>query len=888
MEAMNNFKFAITKKSEMNDTPIEFTDIFSTIPDSYSFSSVGYAVSDGKLALMGDITVTRAIEPTRSGNFGLAFSANRLEGMEIALYQDTVEAVALKLEEDGTILCSRVDDWVEISDPGKLEAGKSVELSLDLAPDRNSNYFTVRVNGVITGTALYNNTFSYIDKIAVSVPIGSAASIESLFVLKSHGVIQIPERKESSPKIYLPLVIDGAKPMYITDEASPVESALNYVSETDRLVLDVNGTAIGVDLGSVQPVNAIRITGKELIARPLSHNNYSVYQSDDNRNWVKVKGFSMNHFTENGVSVALFEVTGVETRYLKVRCNATADKFEIAHIRAEMRIARQWKMAGYAMYAINDTTPVCTPMMRELYDKAITVKKDDSIGINFGINSHAQAIELVGDGLSSLEASAFELYRSCDNQKYTLVENTVLSYDEREGKQVYRLGFDDTVCGYLKLHAVKDMTVKLDDLYDGLCAYSSVEVESGYSDGSWNVNPRGGEGDYYTMPDGTLVMIYTGYPESGAHGDDDDNMLKAIQSTDGGYTWGDSWVTLKKQEGNVNLMCSSCHYMANGDLAILYIEKFPGEIAHVLIRRSQDYGRSWDEPVCITEEPLGYSILSSAVNGLHLSNGRFVVAINYSYTSKECYGSDRSVSYIACSDDDGYTWKKSATSVTLPNAALEPVVAELADGNLIMTMRTRRENSIYQTISTDNGITWAQPVRVENMNTPSSTNNVHTHPSTGDLMLVWNDEIYDSHSRVGGNGNRDPLCVAISTDNGLTYKNQRNLVDGRATWACIRFYGRAMLLQCSNQLKVIDIAEMYYTREGGKTVADLPRAATPTATYADGWLAGVSNTIQYSLDGGMTWKFCGGTSVQIGDVASLMVKDIGTHETAPSDIQTVK
>ena len=33
---------------------------------------------------------------------------------------------------------------------------------------------------------------------------------------------------------------------------------------------------------------------------------------------------------------------------------------------------------------------------------------------------------------------------------------------------------------------------------------------------------------------------------------------------------------------------------------------------------------------------------------------------------------------------------------------------------------------------------------------------------------------------------------------------------------------------------------------------------------------------------------CGGASIQIGDVTSLMVKDIGTYETAPSDIQTVK
>ena len=844
----------------MNDTPIEFTDI-----------------------------ATRTIEPTKSGCFGLVFYANKLEGMKIALYQEDVEAVALKLEDDGTILCSRGDGLIEISDAGKLEAGKKVEISLDLAPDRNADYFTIRVNGVITGTALYNNRFEYITKIAVSAPIGSSVNIEKFFVRKSHGVIQMPERKESSPKIYLPLVIDDAKPMCITDEVSLLESTLNYISKNDKLVLDVDGTAIGVDIGSVQPVNAIRITGKAEIARPLSHNYYSVYQSDDNRNWTKVKGFSMNHFTENGVSVALFEVTGVKARYLKVRCKASANTFEIADVRAEVRIARQWKMAGYAMYAVDDADPACTPMTRELYKKAVTITKGNSVGINFGLNSHAEAIELVGDGLSGLDASSFELYESCDNKKYTLIENTVLSYDERDGKQVYRLSFDDTVCGYLKLHAVKDMTVKLDDIYNGLCAYSSAEVESGYSDGSWNVNPRGGEGDYYTKPDGTLVMVYTGYPESGAHGDYADNVLKAIQSVDGGYTWGDGWVTLKKQEGNVNLMCSSCHYMGNGDLAILYIEKFQGEIAHVLIRRSKDYGITWGEPVCITEEPLGYSILSSAVNGLHLSNGRFVVAINYSYISNDCYGSDRSVSYVAYSDDDGYTWKKSATTVTLPNAALEPVVAELANGNLIMTLRTRRENSIYQTISTDNGITWAQPVRVENLNTPSSTNSVHTHPSTGDLMLVWNDEVYDSHSRDGGNGNRDPLCVAVSTDSGLTYKNQRNLIDGGATWACVRFYGRAMQLQCSNQLKVVDIAEVYYTREGSKTVSDLPKAKTPSATYTGGWLNGVSSTMKYSLDGGATWRFCGGTNVQIGDGHSeIFVMDIGTHECAPSDIQIVK
>ena len=49
-----------------------------------------------------------------------------------------------------------------------------------------------------------------------------------------------------------------------------------------------------------------------------------------------------------------------------------------------------------------------------------------------------------------------------------------------------------------------------------------------------------------------------------------------------------------------------------------------------------------------------------------------------------------------------------------------------------------------------------------------------------------------------------------------------------------------------------------------------------------------AHTKMYSLDGGESRKFCGGSVVQIGDAESIMVKDIGTQETAPSDIQTVK
>ena len=188
-------------------------------------------------------------------------------------------------------------------------------------------------------------------------------------------------------------------------------------------------------------------------------------------------------------------------------------------------------------------------------------------------------------------------------------------------------------------------------------------------------------------------------------------------------------------------------------------------------------------------------------------------------------------------------------------------------------------------ISTDNGVTWSQPVAVEGMDSPSSTNVVRTIPATGDILLVWNNQPWNAADQ---NGTRNPLTMSVTADNGLTYHNYRNLCEWGASWPNIYFYGRNIFIQTSNRNTTLDVAMLYHTISGVKTVADLPKAATPSATYADGWLKGVSTTMCYSTDNGATWKFCGGSSVQIGEVSSLMVKNVGTHETAPSDTQLVK
>ena len=266
-----------------------------------------------------------------------------------------------------------------------------------------------------------------------------------------------------------------------------------------------------------------------------------------------------------------------------------------------------------------------------------------------------------------------------------------------------------------------------------------------------------------------------------------------------------------------------------------------------------------------------------------MSTGRILVPINYSAYINDAYGSDRSISLIMYSDDDGYTWKMSKNAVTLPNAALEPVVTETENGMVLMTLRTRKVGKIFQSVSADGGLTWSQPHEIEGFVTPSSTNIVVKIPQTDDVLFMWNNEF------AADNGKRDPLTMAVSADNGISYKNIKNIREGNGSWQDVQFYGRSVLMQTNKHITVFDVSDIYSPISGNKTLADLPKAATPAATYADGWLTGVSNTMQYSLDGGATWKFCGGTSVQLGEVSdSILVKDIGTHETAPSDIQTIK
>lgn len=118
--------------------------------------------------------------------------------------------------------------------------------------------------------------------------------------------------------------------------------------------------------------------------------------------------------------------------------------------------------------------------------------------------------------------------------------------------------------------------------------------------------------------------------------------------------------------------------------------------------------------------------------------------------------------YVACSltsDDDGGTWNRS-NLVDLGghgdhSGAMEPTVAELSNGRLLMLIRTHW-GRFWEAFSDDGGLSWrtVQPSRIESTSAPGFLLKLRS----GRLALVSNDK-----------AGRANLLLAFSEDDGKTW-----------------------------------------------------------------------------------------------------------------------
>ena len=137
---------------------------------------------------------------------------------------------------------------------------------------------------------------------------------------------------------------------------------------------------------------------------------------------------------------------------------------------------------------------------------------------------------------------------------------------------------------------------------------------------------------------------------------------------------------------------------------------------------------------------------------------------------------------VLFSDDLGQTWRESASRLVAPcyeafngnnEGACEPTLEPLRDGRLLMLMRTQA-GFLYESTSRDNGTTWATAT-ASRFNTSTGPANLLRHRN-GWLVLTWNNcEMPRRANGEGVYGGRDALHIAVSTDEGVTWRGFREV-----------------------------------------------------------------------------------------------------------------
>ncbi len=314
-------------------------------------------------------------------------------------------------------------------------------------------------------------------------------------------------------------------------------------------------------------------------------------------------------------------------------------------------------------------------------------------------------------------------------------------------------------------------------------------------------NPRNSEGDFIRRKDGHWLFIYTHF--TGSASDHGKAHLASRESADGGKTWTTEDKVVIPNEGGFNVMSVSLLRLQSGAIALFYLRKNSLQDCRPVMRISHDEGQTWSEPRECIKEQIGYYVLNNS-RVIQLNGGRLVVPTSLHDFDKGRLLPGKIV--VHYSDDEGKTWQRS-DSVLESDASgtrinfMEPGVVALDAKRILMLIRTKVGHQ-YFSESNDAGTTWSTPVPSPLLS-PESPASVKKIPSTGDLLVVWNDHSRESDAvRRSPQPIRTPYAAAISKDGGATWLPSKLLEDQPAHGYCytaIAFEGdRVLLGYCSH------------------------------------------------------------------------------------------
>jgi sialidase-1 len=290
-------------------------------------------------------------------------------------------------------------------------------------------------------------------------------------------------------------------------------------------------------------------------------------------------------------------------------------------------------------------------------------------------------------------------------------------------------------------------------------------------------NPRNSEGDFINLKNGRILYIYTHFTGDSSR-DHAPAFLAGRYSADGGNTWTLEDEVIVPNEGGMNVMSVSLLRLQNDDIALFYAQKNSLDDCIPQMRISKDEAESWSDAAPIITDKKGYFVLNND-RVIQLKNGRLLVPVAL-HNTPDGEWKNQGELYSYYSDDNGKTWFSSSKVPNTTNIITqEPGLIEFNDGRIMMYIRA--SGGFQQlSFSSNRGETWSH-IESSNIPSPVSPATIEKLPHTNDWLLVWNN---NDGSNPAIKGKRTPLTVAISSDEGKTWRNVKNIHEDPDGWYC--------------------------------------------------------------------------------------------------------